>query len=225
MTAFRYNLSPVAEVQNLSKSVATCFPKVFLTSTQDHLRPMSLLPTISKVFESIVGQWFLSVLEPSLDNCQFGCRKRRSTVHALTSILHTWMSSLDSGDSVRTVFVDFREAFDLCNHNILFSKMIKQNVPHFLLRLFGSCLSGRQQRVRTSQLLSSWKEFKGTMPEVSWLELLSHLVLINDLSTGCPVHKYVDDTTLITLLTKHANTDMSTFYPTFFPGQMIIRWK
>jgi len=34
------------------------------------------------VFQSIVGQWFLSVLEPSLDNCQFGCRKRRSTVHA-----------------------------------------------------------------------------------------------------------------------------------------------
>ena len=33
------------------------------TSIQDHLRPISLLPTLSKVFESIVGQWFLSVLE------------------------------------------------------------------------------------------------------------------------------------------------------------------
>jgi len=52
------------------------------TSIQDHLRPISLLPVLSKVFQSIVGQWFLSVLEPSLDNCQFGCRKRRSTVHA-----------------------------------------------------------------------------------------------------------------------------------------------
>lgn len=153
----------------------------------------------------------MSVLEPSLDNCQFGCRKHQSTVHALTAILHTWMSSLDSGDSVRTVFVDFRKAFDLVNHNILFSKLIKHNVPHFLLRWFGSYLTGRQQRVRTSQSLSFWKELKGGMPQGSWLGPLSFLVLINDLSTGCPVHKYVDDTTLTELLPKHAKTEMSTF--------------
>jgi len=181
------------------------------TSVQDHLRPISRRPTLSKVFESIVGQWFLSVLEPSLDNFQFGCRKRRSTVHALTAILHTWMSSLDSGDSVRTVFVDFRKAFDLVNHNILFSKLVKLNIPHFLLRWFGSYLSGRQQRVRTSQSLSSWKELKGAMPQGSWLGPRSFLVLINDLSTGCPVHKYVDNTTLTELLPKDANTEMSTF--------------
>ena len=140
-------------------------------------------------------------------NCQFGWRKRRSIVHALTAILHTWMSSLDSGDSVCTVFVDFRKAFDLVSHNILFSKLIKHNIPRFLLRWFGSYLSGRQQRVRISQSFSSWKELKEL-----WHNLgpLSFLVLINDLSTGCPMHKYVDDTTL-TELPKHANTEMSTF--------------
>ena len=49
-----------------------------------------------------------------------------------------------------------RLAFDLVNHNILFSKLIKQNIPHFLLRWFGSYLSGRQQRVRTSQYTNMW---------------------------------------------------------------------
>ena len=121
------------------------------------------------------------------------------------------MSSLDSGDSVRTVFVDFQKAFDLVNHNIVFSKLIKHNIPHFLLHWFVSYLTGRQQRVRTSQSLSFWKELKGAMPQGSWLGPLSFLVLINDLSTGCPVHKYVDDTTLIESLPKQAKTEMSTF--------------
>jgi len=49
------------------------------------------------------------------------------------------------------------------------------------------------------------------MPQGSWLGPLSFLVLINDLSTGCPVHKYVDDTTLTELLPKHAKTEMSIF--------------
>jgi len=38
------------------------------------------------------------------------------------------------------------------------------------------------------------------MPQGSWLGLLAFLVLIDDLSTGCPLHKYVDDTTLSELV-------------------------
>ena len=38
------------------------------------------------------------------------------------------------------------------------------------------------------------------MPQGSWLGPLAFLVLIDDLSTGCPLHKYVDDTTLSELV-------------------------
>mgnify|MGYP001548856308 CR=1 FL=1 len=182
------------------------------TSIQNDLRPISLLPTLAKLFESIVGRWFLSFLEPSLDSCQFGCRKGRSTAHALVAILHNWMLSLDAGGSVRTVFVDFRKAFDLVNHNILFTKLRQYDIPHFLLKWFSSYLSNRYQRVRVNQTVSSWEELNGTMPQGSWLGPLSFLLLINDLSTGCPVHKYVDDTTLSELLkSKQIDSQMPTF--------------
>ena len=169
-------------------------------SIQNDLRPISLLPTVSKVFEAIVGRWFLSFVEPYLDNCQFGCRKGRSTLHALVAVIHAWMSCLDSGGSVRTVFVDFRKAFDLVDHNVLFTKLFKYQMPNFMLKWFSAYLSNRHQRVRADQHLSSWKELSGAMPQGSWLGPLCFLVLIDDFTAGCLVHKYVDDTTLSELL-------------------------
>jgi hypothetical protein len=181
-------------------------------SIQNDLRPISLLPTVAKVFESIVGRWLLSFVEPFLDNCQFGCRKGRSTLHALVAILHEWMSCLDSGGSVRTVFVDFRKAFDLVDHNVLFTKLLKYQLPNFMLKWFSSYLSNRYQRVRADHHLSSWKELNGAMPQGSWLGPLCFLVLIDDLSVDCPVHKYVDDTTLSELLqSKHQHSSMPSF--------------
>ena len=110
-------------------------------SIQNDLRPISLLPTLVKVFESFVGRWLLSFLESKLDHNQFGNRKGRSATHAIISVLHTWMSSLDSGGSVRTIFVDLRKAFDLVNHNILYNTLKKYGIPDFLLLWFGSYLS------------------------------------------------------------------------------------
>jgi len=49
------------------------------------------------------------------------------------------------------------------------------------------------------------------MPQDSWLGPLSFLVLINDLSTGCPVHKYVDDTTLCEVLPPKQLSNMETY--------------
>jgi len=115
------------------------------TSIQNDLRPISLLPTLVKVFESFVGRWLLSFLKSKLDHNQFGNRKGRSTTHMIISVLHTWMSCLDSGGYARTVFVDFRKALDLVNHNILYDKLKKYGIPDFLLQWFGFYLSNRQQ--------------------------------------------------------------------------------
>ena len=50
------------------------------------------------------------------------------------------------------------------------------------------------------------------MPQGSWLGPLAFLVFIDDLSTGCPAHKYVDDTTLSELVQlKHLVTHISTY--------------
>jgi len=56
------------------------------------------------------------------------------------------------------------------------------------------------QRVRIGTNHSSYSQFNGAIPQGSWLEPVSFLVLINDLRPDCLVHKCVDDTTLTELL-------------------------
>jgi len=43
--------------------------------------------------------------------------------------MHHWHSAVDSGQSVRIVFVDSAKAFDRVDHNVLMSKMVALNLP------------------------------------------------------------------------------------------------
>jgi len=54
------------------------------------------------------------------------------------------------------------------------------------------------------------------MPQVSWLGLLTFLVLID---VDCVIHKYVDDTTLTKLLNNNGDkSDMQSFF------QQLLNW-
>jgi len=108
-------------------------------------------------------------------------------------MLYAWQTTLDQGGAVGAVLVDFKKAFDLVNHNLLLQKLLS-GVPHFLIKWFFSYLQRRSQRVRIGTSNSSYSQLNGAMPQDSWLEPLSFLVLINDLKPDCLVHKYVDDT-------------------------------
>ena len=186
------------------------------------LRPISLLPCVTKVLEAIVGQWLSSALEASFDPNQFGCRRNRSTTHALTAITHEWQTALDHRKAVRIVLVDYRKAFDSVNHNIILSKLYQKQVPHCLIRWFFSYLDKRTQRVRADSHLSGWLQLKGGMPQGSGLGPLCFLVLIDDLQPNCPVHKYVDDTTLTEIISSPQSVEPSKM-PQYL--QQLLSWS
>jgi len=58
-----------------------------------------------------------------------------------------------------------------------------------------------------------FKNLKGAIPQGSWLGPLAFLVRIDDLSAGCPLHKYVDGTTLSELVQpKQLDTHILTYF-------------
>ena len=87
-------------------------------------------------------------MQASFDKYQFGAIKGRSTDHAVISLLHEWMETLDAWGSVRTMFVDFRKAFDRVDHSLLISKLLSYDIPH--------CLFRRRQLRTVSYSVSYW---------------------------------------------------------------------
>ena len=90
----------------------------------DNYRPISLLPSISKVFERIVYNQLYSYLTTNgiLFKSQYGFRKLHSTETAAIELTDTLLQNLDNGDIPITIFLDLSKAFDTLDHAILLKK-------------------------------------------------------------------------------------------------------
>ena len=177
----------------------TPIPKVVPpASIHNDLRPISLTPTVSKIFESFVGQWILELIADSIDKNQYGGLKGKSTTHALVVLLHSWHQALDKSKCVRVLFIDYAKAFDHIDHNLFIQKLQSfLKIPNFIVKWIKSFLTERQQRVKISNFCSDWLKLNGGLPQGSFLGPLIFILFINDLrlSNQDGTCKYIDDIT------------------------------
>jgi hypothetical protein len=167
------------------------------TVIEKDVRPISLTPIVSKVFESIVLKWVDTVVQPKLDKRQFGSIAGTCTTDALVEMVHQWYQATDSHSTrVRILLLDYSKAFDLINHELLISKLEAIGVPAHLLRWMTAFLLDRQHRVRIGDVLSDPGSPNGGVPQGTLSGPKNFLVHINDLTTPCPTYKYVDDSTI-----------------------------
>ena len=83
----------------------------------NHYRPVSMIPVIAKLFESIVHHQLYGYLENKiLREEQAGFRPNRSTQDVLLRATDDWRKALDLGQLVATVMIDLSKAFDTINH-------------------------------------------------------------------------------------------------------------
>ena len=140
----------------------------------------------------------MEFLEEVLDDAQYGSRHGRCTSDAMADLLHSWLLALETPrTAVRILFLDFRKAFDLVDHNILLEKVVDLGLPDFLVRWLASFLHCRQQRVQISSCVQShWSTVRAGVPQGTLLGPIAFLLHINSLRSSCRAVKYVDDTTV-----------------------------
>ena len=76
---------------------------------------------------------------------QHGFRSGRSCCTQLLEVINDWSQAIDDGDTVDTVYLDYRKAFDSVPHLRLLSKLESYGIKGSLLRWIKNFLTGRIQ--------------------------------------------------------------------------------
>lgn len=161
-------------------------------------RPISLLSSISKLFERIILKLLESFINENsiIITEQYGFRRGKSCIHQLYRITNHIRAQLRKRKSVGMLLLDLQAAFDSVWHPALLGKLLEMNVPMYLIKIIQSFLSERSFTVSVGNCFSSEKLVCAGVPQGAVLSPTLFNLFLNDISipSDLMLAMFADDT-------------------------------
>jgi hypothetical protein len=149
-------------------------------------RPISLLPSFSKIFEKLIyNRLYHHCIENKiLTIYHYGFKCHSSTENATFKLLNEIYLAFNNRERVGGIFCDLQKAFDCVNHDILLSKLRFYGIKGKFFNLLSSYLQNRYQKVQLNNknsmtvISSDWNIAPYGVPQGSILGPLLFLLYI-----------------------------------------------
>ena len=162
----------------------------------ENYRPVSVLPTLSKIFERIIQKQFFAHVNEFLSPYLCGYRKEFNTQYALLSLIEKWKKTLDNKGYTGAILIDLSKAFDTINHELLIAKLYAYGFSKDSLKIISSYMSDRWQRTKIDKSFSSWSALLKEVPQGSVFGPILFNIYLNDMFyfLNCIICNFADGT-------------------------------
>ena len=161
-------------------------------------RPVSVLPTVSKIFERIMQKRISDYIGKFLSPFLCGYRKGFSTQYALLTLIERRKFCLDKQGFIGALLMDLSKAFDTINHELLIAKLHAYGFSTDAIEVLLNYLQDSWQRVKINATFSSWTQLLQGVPQGSVLAPILFNIYINDIFfalKGIDICNFANDTT------------------------------
>jgi hypothetical protein len=196
-------------------------------------RPISLLPIIAKIFDTLINNQIMKHLlhHNIISTTQYAFRPKSGTTLALQTILNNIHKNVRKKQPTLAIYIDLSKSYDTIAHDKLLH--ILEHEFKFTpdsVSFFTAYFQNRIQSTHTQHAKSKPQIITHGIPQGSTLSTTFFLLYINDIIKTVPkskVYTYADDTTLIITadtvehLHRLAQTELSSLIKYFHNNNLV----
>ncbi len=158
---------------------SSCFPYMFKYAevtpvykkddpmNKANYRLISVLPTLSKIFEGILVDQMSNAMAIIFSPHLSGFRKHHRSQNVTVHFIENCKSALDNNNMYGTVLTDLSKAFDCLPYQFVINKLCACDFNHDACMLIASYFTGRKQRVKLGGHKSEWLTISKGAPQGS----------------------------------------------------------